>query len=199
MDRIRTYVICNHGRHVAVDDVARFVGMNKSAFCVFFRKMAGKTFVQYLNEYRIQMACRMLEKGEKSVSEVCYAVGSAMFPTSTVCSSRRPVSLPASTRRTAVRNKNREETYCNTTLKRLRSEKVEGLGVSVKSLNTRHSSLNVSTLCAASIMPISQWMYYRKLRSACMRLTVRSLYKAVLQQILIVFLSRTRVSIAVRR
>ena len=75
MDRIRTYVICNHGRHVVVDDVARFVGMNKSAFCVFFRKMAGKTFVQYLNEYRIQMACRMLEKGEKSVSEVCYAVG----------------------------------------------------------------------------------------------------------------------------
>lgn len=54
--------------------------MNKSAFCVFFRKMAGKTFVQYLNEYRIQMACRMLEKGEKSVSEVCYAVGFGDVP-----------------------------------------------------------------------------------------------------------------------
>jgi len=80
MDRIRTYVICNHGRYVAIDDVARFVGMNKSAFCVFFRKMAGKTFVQYLNEYRIQMACRMLEKGEKSVSEVCYAVGFGDVP-----------------------------------------------------------------------------------------------------------------------
>lgn len=54
--------------------------MNKSAFCVFFRKMAGKTFVQYLNECRIQMACRMLEKGEKSVSEVCYAVGFGDVP-----------------------------------------------------------------------------------------------------------------------
>ena len=42
--------------------------------------MAGKTFVQYLNEYRIQMACRMLEKGEKSVSEVCYAVGFGDVP-----------------------------------------------------------------------------------------------------------------------
>ena len=71
MDRIHTYVICNHGRHVAVGDVARFVGMNKSAFCVFFRKMAGKTFVQYLNEYRIQMACRMLEKGDPIRPEVC--------------------------------------------------------------------------------------------------------------------------------
>ena len=44
------------------------------------KKMAGKTFVQYLNEYRIQMACRMLEKGEKSVSEVCYAVGFGDVP-----------------------------------------------------------------------------------------------------------------------
>ena len=147
--------------------------------------------------YRWLAVC--LKRARRAYRRCAMPWGSAMFPTSTLCSSGRPVSLPASTRRMAVRNKNREETYCNTTLKRLRSEKVEGLGVSVKSLNTRHSSLNVSTLCAASIMPISQWMYYRKLRSACMRLTVRSLYKAVLQQILIVFLSRTRVSIAVRR
>ena len=41
----------------------------------------------------------------------------------------------------------------------------------------------VLTLCAASIMPVSQWMYYRKLRSAFMRLTVRSLFKAVSQYV----------------
>ena len=69
--------------------------------------------------------------------------------------------------------------------------KVEGLLLSVE----RQFSLNspLSTLCAASIMPISQWMCYRKLRSACMRLTVRSLFKAVLQHSFSQFLSRTRV------
>ena len=32
-------------------------------------------------------------------------------------------------------------------------------------------------------MPILQWMCYRKLRSACMRLTIRSPFRAVLQYV----------------
>ena len=44
-------------------------------------------------------------------------------------------------------------------------------------------------------MPILQWMCYRKLRSACMRLTIRSPFRAVLQYVSSQFLSRTRVNI----
>ena len=73
--------------------------------------------------------------------------------------------------------------------------KVECLGLSVEkklTLNLKLSTLNTphSTLCAASIMPILKWMCYRKLLSACMRLTVRSLFKAVLQHVYSQFLSR---------
>ena len=75
LDRVRTYVVCNYDRRITAEEIAAFAGMNKSAFCVFFRRMTGKTFMQYLNEYRIGLACRLLGKGEMSVSEVCYAVG----------------------------------------------------------------------------------------------------------------------------
>ena len=54
--------------------------MNKSAFCVFFKKMTGKTFVRYLNEYRVELACRLLAKGEMTVAEICYATGFGDVP-----------------------------------------------------------------------------------------------------------------------
>lgn len=75
MDKVRIYVICNAGRHITLDDVAHHVGMCRAAFCVFFKKATGKTFVQYLNEYRVEQACRLLAQKSMNVSEVCYHVG----------------------------------------------------------------------------------------------------------------------------
>lgn len=75
LEKIDTYISCNFCREVAVDDIARYVGMNKSAFCVFFKKATGKTFVTYLNEYKITLACKMLEDEDKTIKEVCYSCG----------------------------------------------------------------------------------------------------------------------------
>ena len=72
---VRIYVSCNLGRPIALDEVARHVGMNCSAFCTFFRKHAGQTFVEYLTARRIDAAERMLRAGGRSVAEVCYACG----------------------------------------------------------------------------------------------------------------------------
>ena len=75
LNRIRTYVICNASRPITLDDVARHVGMNRAAFCTFFRRTMGKTFVTYLNEYRVEQACNLLEQGGISVAEACYRSG----------------------------------------------------------------------------------------------------------------------------
>ena len=60
---------------ITLDDVARHVGMNRTSFCIFFKKVSGKTFVTYLNEYRIELACRLLKQQKVSVAEICYQVG----------------------------------------------------------------------------------------------------------------------------
>lgn len=80
LDRIRTYVICNACRDISLDDVVRYVGMNRSAFCVFFKRTMGKTFITYLNEYRIELACQLLKQKNMSVSEICYHVGFTNIP-----------------------------------------------------------------------------------------------------------------------
>ncbi|MFR5758373.1 MAG: AraC family transcriptional regulator [Bacteroides cellulosilyticus] len=75
MSQIQTYVICNAKRDITLDDVARYVGMNRASFCIFFKKATGKTFVTYLNEYRIGLACQLLKQKRMTVSEICYNVG----------------------------------------------------------------------------------------------------------------------------
>ena len=49
--------------------------MNRASFCIFFKKATGKTFVTYLNEYRIGLACQLLRQKRMTVSEICYNVG----------------------------------------------------------------------------------------------------------------------------
>ncbi len=80
LDMIRIFVICNAYRNISLDDVVRHVGMNKSAFCTFFKQSIGKTFITYLNEYRIELACQLLKQEKKTISEICYHVGFTDIP-----------------------------------------------------------------------------------------------------------------------
>jgi len=63
-----------HGT-IELDKVAQIAGMPKSTFCLFFKKMTGKSFVTYLTDFRIESSCQMLLKTKMSVSEICVASG----------------------------------------------------------------------------------------------------------------------------
>ena len=73
--QVRIYVSCNYRRPISIDEIAQHVGMNRSAFCTFFRKHTGQTFVEYTNAYRIHLAFQYLKTGQMSVTEACYASG----------------------------------------------------------------------------------------------------------------------------
>jgi AraC-like DNA-binding protein len=80
MEKIRIYVSCNFARKILLEDVSSHVGMNRSAFCSFFRQQTGKTFITWLNEYRIDKACEMLSGSDMRVGEVATAVGFESLP-----------------------------------------------------------------------------------------------------------------------
>ncbi|WP_078349200.1 AraC family transcriptional regulator [Mucilaginibacter pedocola] len=70
-----SYVINNFQREITLADAAAFVGMEKSSFCTFFKRKAGKPFFTFLAEYRVESAVQMLQRTGMSVAEVCHAVG----------------------------------------------------------------------------------------------------------------------------
>ncbi len=75
LQSIYLYVMNNYPNHITLDETAKFAGMEKSSFCVFFKKMTNKSFFSYLTEYRVESSCEMLLKTSKSIAEICIASG----------------------------------------------------------------------------------------------------------------------------
>ena len=72
---IETYVHCNFMRDIPLDTIAAHVGMNRSSFCIFFKRQTGQTFTNYLTRYRIDQARYLLTHTDHSVSQICYESG----------------------------------------------------------------------------------------------------------------------------
>lgn len=77
---IYLFVLSNFQRNITLDEVSKLAGMQKSSFCVFFKKMTGKSFFSYLTEFRIECSCQMLLKTKLSVAEICIASGFSDIP-----------------------------------------------------------------------------------------------------------------------
>ncbi len=80
VDRINSiceYVRGNIGGEITLVAAAKTVGMSPSAFCRYFTKVMGKSFIRFVNEMRIGQVCRDLQETDSSVSEIAYNNGYA--------------------------------------------------------------------------------------------------------------------------
>ena len=75
MQQICVYVMTHYAHSIALVDIAAEVGMNRSAFCSYFKRCKGMTFSQFVTRYRLNTACELLKHSQKGVSEICYTVG----------------------------------------------------------------------------------------------------------------------------
>ncbi|MEL6306447.1 MAG: AraC family transcriptional regulator, partial [Bacteroidota bacterium] len=72
--KIYGYIDEHYQHKIVLEEVATLCNLTKPAFCRYFKKATGSTFVEFLNQYRISQAKRLLLKG-KNVSEACYECG----------------------------------------------------------------------------------------------------------------------------
>jgi AraC-like DNA-binding protein/mannose-6-phosphate isomerase-like protein (cupin superfamily) len=56
-------------------ELAGEVGLSPQAFSRFFKRRVGKTFVQYVNEWRVGLACRALIESEESITGIALDSG----------------------------------------------------------------------------------------------------------------------------
>lgn len=75
MQQICAYVMKHYVHSIALDDIAEEVGMNRSAFCSYFKRCKGMTFSQFVTQYRLNTACHLLKNTQRGVAEICYMVG----------------------------------------------------------------------------------------------------------------------------
>ncbi|RYY30594.1 MAG: AraC family transcriptional regulator [Chitinophagaceae bacterium] len=76
ISNIYNYIMQNYSRDITLEEVAAAAYMTPQAFCRYFKKHTRVTFVTFLNEIRINEACKKLIEGSyDSVSSVAYDCG----------------------------------------------------------------------------------------------------------------------------
>jgi AraC-like DNA-binding protein len=72
---VLNYTYSNFDEYITIEKVAGIANLTRESFCRYFKAHANKTYIEFLTEYRISRACRMIKEGERSVKEIGYACG----------------------------------------------------------------------------------------------------------------------------
>ncbi len=75
MEAIYQYVQDNFQEEANLDEASKLVSMTVPAFCRYFKKLTRKTFSQFVNEFRIAHACRLLGDDQLTIAAVSFESG----------------------------------------------------------------------------------------------------------------------------
>ncbi|WP_105614336.1 AraC family transcriptional regulator [Vallitalea okinawensis] len=69
------YIERNYYDKITIEVAADIVGVTPNYFCKLFKKVTGRTFIQYLNLYRINKAEEIIQDSHKSITEISFDIG----------------------------------------------------------------------------------------------------------------------------
>ena len=75
MKRIIKYIETNYASKISIEEMADALDLSQSHFMKFFKNTMGTTFTEYLNDYRLTMASRLLISSEASILYIAAEVG----------------------------------------------------------------------------------------------------------------------------
>jgi AraC-like DNA-binding protein len=73
--RVFAYLIEHYREEITLNKISEIAHLSPTSFCRFFKSITGKTFLEVVNEYRIQHACLLLKKNELSISQIAFESG----------------------------------------------------------------------------------------------------------------------------
>lgn len=74
-NKVHEYIIRNFNRTIKLEDVSQMVNMSPTAFCRYFKKHTGKTFIQFTTEFKVGQACKFLSEDKMNISRACFESG----------------------------------------------------------------------------------------------------------------------------
>lgn len=75
MSTIYNYVQDHYKEKMSLRDVSSQIAMSGENFCRFFKNSFGKPFFEFVNEYKINLACKMLIDNDNLVGRIAYECG----------------------------------------------------------------------------------------------------------------------------
>ena len=75
IDSALSFIEKNYQADVSIEDIARYIGLNRSYFGKVFKEGMGVSPQQFLIGYRMEKACELLKLSSLSIGEVGRSVG----------------------------------------------------------------------------------------------------------------------------
>lgn len=75
LKKVLEYIELYYSTPITLKDLANKMNLNQKYFTKIFNQMTGKSPIQYLNYYRIEMACDMLLTTDLSITDICLNCG----------------------------------------------------------------------------------------------------------------------------
>ncbi|MBP5325136.1 MAG: AraC family transcriptional regulator [Pseudobutyrivibrio sp.] len=72
---VMNYIHEHYKEDISLQDVAEVIGYSEVYFCKLFKQNFGKSFIVYLNEYRIEKAKKLLENPLINIKDICFESG----------------------------------------------------------------------------------------------------------------------------
>lgn len=72
---IYDYVRVNFQQEIRLDEMANLVSMTVPSFCRYFKNNTKKTFSQFVNEFRVIHACKLLSETRRSIADIAFECG----------------------------------------------------------------------------------------------------------------------------
>jgi AraC-like DNA-binding protein len=75
MNKVYEFVMNNFQREISLNEVADLVNLSSNSFSRYFSQRTRKSFMNFVNEVRLNHATKLLQENTKSVSEICFECG----------------------------------------------------------------------------------------------------------------------------
>jgi len=75
LNEVLDFTFKNYHQEITIEQIAKIACLSRSQFSYFFKLHTNKTYIQFLNELRIENACIALKNVPYTIERICYEVG----------------------------------------------------------------------------------------------------------------------------
>lgn len=75
LKKVFEYLNTHYNQKIIIDDIATKIGLTPNSFSRFFKKMTNRTFIDFVNELRIEKAVDRMNEGSVTIAEAMYYSG----------------------------------------------------------------------------------------------------------------------------
>lgn len=75
LTKVMQFLNTNYQRKIELENVAEIANLHPAAFCRFFKEKSGKSLSEYVNDLRVGYACRLINEGRMSISQISFESG----------------------------------------------------------------------------------------------------------------------------